>query len=42
VLRGILLKGVGFSIIWPEALILVGIATALIGLSVLRFRKTME
>ncbi len=42
VLRGILLKGVGLEALWPEMLILVGFAVALIGLAVRRFHKTLD
>lgn len=42
VMRGILLKGVGWESLWREAGMLVGFATGLIGLSVLRFRKSIE
>jgi ABC-2 type transport system permease protein len=42
VLRGILLKGVGFGALWPEGLILAGFAAAFVGLSVRRFHKTIE
>ena len=42
VLRGVLLRGTGFQAFAPEALILVGFSVALIGLSVLRFHKTVE
>jgi ABC-2 type transport system permease protein len=41
VLRGVLLKDVGLSALWPDALVLAGFATALVGLSVARFRKTV-
>jgi ABC-2 type transport system permease protein len=42
VMRGILLKGSGLDLLWREALILVGFSVGLIGLSVRRFRKTVE
>jgi ABC-2 type transport system permease protein len=42
VLRGILLRGVGLEALWREALVLVGFSVGLIGLSVRRFRKTVE
>jgi ABC-2 type transport system permease protein len=41
-MRGILLRGVGLESIWREALVLVGFSIGLIGLSVRRFRKTVE
>ena len=42
ILRGVLLKGVGIEQLWPQALVLVGFAVALIVLSVARFHKTIE
>jgi drug efflux transport system permease protein len=42
VLRGILLKGVGFEAIWPQVLILCGFAVGLITLAVRRFHKTLD
>jgi ABC-2 type transport system permease protein len=42
VMRGILLKGTGLRLLWPEALALVGFSVGLIGLSVVRFRKRLE
>jgi ABC-2 type transport system permease protein len=42
ILRGVLLKGVGIEHLWPQALALVGFAVGLIGLSILRFHKTVE
>jgi ABC-2 type transport system permease protein len=41
ILRGVLLKGIGLSELWPDALILGVFAVLLIGLSVARFRKTI-
>jgi hypothetical protein len=38
----VLLKGIGWAALWPEALALVGFAVGLIGLSVARFHKTIE
>lgn len=42
VLRGILLKGVGFGDVWQPTLSLMFLATVLIAISVRRFRKTIE
>ncbi|MGK2934666.1 MAG: ABC transporter permease [Gemmatimonadaceae bacterium] len=42
ILRGILLKSVSLSAIWPETLALVTMAIVLFSLSVLRFRKTVD
>lgn len=41
-LRGILLKGVGFGALWREGLILVGFTIGLTGLAVVRLRKGLE
>jgi drug efflux transport system permease protein len=42
VLRGILLKGVGLGVLWPEVLIQVGFSVAFVLFSVRRFHKTIE
>ena len=42
ILRGILLKGIGFSHLWHETLILSGFAVVLITFSVIRFSKTVQ
>jgi ABC-2 type transport system permease protein len=42
VLRGILLKGVGVTELWPEMLTLVLFAVGLIALAVRRFQKTLD
>jgi len=39
ILRGVILKGVGFSVLYPEALILLMFALLLITISALRFKK---
>jgi len=41
-LRGILLKGVGITVVYPEALILFMYALVIIAASVLRFKKKVE
>jgi ABC-2 type transport system permease protein len=41
-MRGILLRGVGLESIWREAVVLTGFSVGLIGLSVRRFRKSVE
>jgi hypothetical protein len=35
------LKGAGLSILWPRALALAALAAALVGSSILRFKKTL-
>lgn len=42
ILRGILLKGVGFSVVWDEFAILIVFAVALVVISVRRFSKTLD
>ena len=42
VLRGVLLKGVGFGHLWQEGLVLTAFAIVLVSLSVNRFSKTIE
>jgi len=39
--RGILLKGVGLSALWPQVLALFGLLVLFLGLSILKFRKTI-
>ncbi len=39
--RGILLKGVGLSALWPQVLALFGLLVFFLGLSILKFRKTL-
>ena len=41
-MRGILLKGTGLRLLWQETLVLVGFSVGLIGLSVVRFRESVE
>ena len=42
VLRGVLLKGVGWALLWDDAAILAAMATVILALSVARFSKTIE
>ena len=42
VMRGVLLKGVEFSDVWRQALVLIGFAVLLVGMSVRKFSKTVE
>ncbi len=41
IIRGLYLKGVGLPILWKQFLILGSIGTAVLGISVVRFRKTL-
>jgi ABC-2 type transport system permease protein len=42
VLRGILLKGVGLTALWPQALLLLGFTVLLVAAATVRFRKGLE
>jgi ABC-2 type transport system permease protein len=42
VIRGVLLKGVELGDVWRQALVLMGFAVVLVGLSVRKFHKTVE
>ena len=41
-IRACFLKGVGFSVLWPELLALAGLAGLLLTASILRFRKSLD
>jgi ABC-2 type transport system permease protein len=42
IVRGVFLKGVGFSILWPQMAVLAVYGVAILGLSAVRFHKTMD
>jgi ABC-2 type transport system permease protein len=42
ILRGIILKGVGLEVLWPQTLALAAFGLIVFGLSANRFRKTMD
>jgi drug efflux transport system permease protein len=42
VIRGTFLKGIGLNILWPDFLAMAAIAAALLTISILRFRKSLE
>jgi ABC-2 type transport system permease protein len=42
VIRGTFLKGVGIDVLWPDLSAMAIIASVLLGLSILRFRKSLE
>jgi len=42
IIRGVFLKGVGVSVLWPEMLVLAALGVALLAASVLRFRKSLD
>ena len=41
-IRGTFLKGVGLAVLWPQMLALAALGVVLLGLSVLRFRKSLD
>ena len=41
ILRGVFLKGVGYAVLWPQALALLGLGTAILTLARLRFRRRL-
>jgi ABC-2 type transport system permease protein len=42
VLRGTFLKGTGLAILWPQMLAMTLLAVALLTISILRFRKSLD
>ncbi len=42
VIRGTFLKGVGLDVLWPQMGALAVLGVALLGISVLRFRKSLD
>jgi ABC-2 type transport system permease protein len=42
IIRGTFLKGVGLNVLWPQMLALTALGVVLLGLSVLRFRKSLD
>ncbi len=42
IVRGVFIKGVGVSILWPQMLILAIYGTAILGLSAMRFHKKLD
>jgi ABC-2 type transport system permease protein len=42
ILRGVILKGVGVEVLWPQVLALAAFGVVVFGLSANRFRKTMD
>jgi ABC-2 type transport system permease protein len=42
IVRGIFLKGAGISVLWPQMLILAVYGAVILGLSVIRFHKTLD
>jgi ABC-2 type transport system permease protein len=42
VLRSTFLKGVGLDVLWPQMLAMAGLGTAMVAISVFRFRKSLD
>jgi drug efflux transport system permease protein len=42
VVRGTFLKGLGFSVLWPEMATMAALASVLIAIAILRFRKSLD
>jgi ABC-2 type transport system permease protein len=42
VIRGTFLKGVGFDVLWPELLAMAALATLLLAVAIMRFRKSLD
>ncbi len=42
IVRGIFLKGVGIDVLWPQMAALAVFGVAVLGLAVVRFRKTLD
>ncbi len=42
IIRGVMLKGTGLHELWPQTIILVGMSAFLLGLSVKKFKSTLE
>ena len=42
IIRGVFLKGIGFSILWPQMLCLLGFGVAIMAFSAMRFHKRLD
>jgi len=42
IIRGIILKGIGFADLWIQLLAMLGLGVLILGLSVMRFRKRID
>jgi ABC-2 type transport system permease protein len=42
ILRGVFLRGSGLAVLWPEALVLLGMGTAIMAVASMRFRKRLD
>ena len=42
IVRGLFLKGVGVDVLWPQMAALTAFGIGVLGLAVIRFRKTLD
>jgi len=42
IIRGVILKGIGFAELWPEQLVLLIMGVAILTFSILRFKKKLD
>ena len=42
IIRGVFLRGSGIDVLWPEALVLLGMGVAILTVASLRFRKRLD
>ena len=42
IIRGVFLRGSGIDVLWPEALVLLGMGVAIMTVASLRFRKRLD
>jgi ABC-2 type transport system permease protein len=42
IIRGIFLRGSGLGVLWPEALVLLGMGVSILTVASLRFRKRLD
>ena len=42
IIRGVFLRGSGLGVLWPEAVVLLGMGLAIMALASLRFRKRLD
>jgi ABC-2 type transport system permease protein len=42
IVRGVFLKGVGVAVLWPQILALLIYGTLILGLSAMRFHKSLD
>jgi ABC-2 type transport system permease protein len=42
IIRGVFLRGSGLGVLWPEAVVLLGMGIAIMAVASLRFRKRLD